>query len=82
MLLASDGARNIHRLREIREAAPNMPAVQAIDRLIELDAGERSRASQLAQAHPGVTINVVSTKPMVDVSPNACAIRAVDEKGE
>jgi hypothetical protein len=58
MLLAGDGERNIHRLREIREKAANMPAVQAIDRLLALEQGETTGVLGSARAHhgPGVTI--------------------------
>lgn len=59
VLIGSEGPRNIHRLREIREAAPNMPAVQAIKLMHELGADQQQRNSG-ASASPGVTIRVVT----------------------
>lgn len=61
MLLASARQRNIPRLAEIRDAADNMPAVQAI-RLLEEMGEERSVVGPgVGSANtPGVTINIVS----------------------
>ena len=66
MLLASDSPRNIHRLREIREAAPNMPAVQAIRDLEAMQGaqgllGQASSPNGIAQSNPGVTIVIQGT---------------------
>lgn len=68
MLLASDSPRNIHRLREIREAAPNMPAVQAI-RDLEAMQGTQAMASAsagIAQSSPGITIVVMPATAHAD----------------
>lgn len=60
--------RNITRLIEIRDAADNMPAVQAIKLLEEMDQVERSSPGGVGQSLvPGVTINIVSELPRVSI---------------
>lgn len=59
VLRASVSPKNIHRLVEIRDAADNMPAVNAIKLLEELGDDHSQRGSG-ASASPGVTIRVVT----------------------
>ena len=59
VLRASVMPKNIHRLREIRDAADNMPAVNAIKLLEELGDDHSQRQSGIS-ASPGVTIRVVT----------------------
>jgi hypothetical protein len=71
VLRTSERARNIHRLAEIRDAANNMPAVQAIKALEEMH-DPAAGAKHLPTA--GLVIHVVATeaKPVtIDVSPTA-----------
>lgn len=60
VLRTSERARNIHRLCEIREAANNMPAVQAIDRLMRSD-DDATGGSSSAQRAPGVVIQILNS---------------------
>lgn len=59
VLRTSERARSIHRLCEIREAADNMPAVQAIDRLMRSD-DDMTANGNARQALPGVVIQIVN----------------------
>lgn len=59
VLRASVSPKNIHRLVAIRDAADNMPAVNAIKLLEELGDDHSQRQSG-ASASPGVTIRVVT----------------------
>jgi hypothetical protein len=59
VLRASVSPRNIHRLVAIRDAADNMPAVNAIKLLEELGDDHSQRQSGIS-ASPGVTIRVVT----------------------
>jgi len=61
VLRASMSGRNIHRLAEIRDAANNMPAVQAIRALEEMGADTQSGST--VRLSPGITINIVSAAP-------------------
>jgi hypothetical protein len=72
VLRESLSPRNIHRLREIRDAADNMPAIQAI-RTLEQLGDEQSAAGSGASHSPGVTIvirNEAPQPPTIDVTPN------------
>ena len=72
------GPRNIHRLAEIREAAPNMPAVNAIRLLSDMD--ERQVGGSGSTPSAGVTIRVVTVvqgqasvtrhEPLIEQKPN------------
>jgi hypothetical protein len=84
VLLGSEGPRNIHRARQIRDAADNMPAVNAIKLLEELG-DERSQRGSGANTSPGMTIRVVtivqqqpvsvpSTTPQYDIDGQAVDI--------
>jgi hypothetical protein len=69
VLRESLSPRNIHRLREIRDAADNMPAIQAI-RTLEQMGDDQPGASSGASASPGITIRIINTQPaapMIDV---------------
>lgn len=72
VLRESLSPRNIHRLREIRDAADNMPAIQAIRTLEQLGDEQHNPASGVTHS-PGVTIRIVnvtkSDAPMIDVTP-------------
>lgn len=60
VLRASIAPRNIHRLVEIRDAADNMPAVQAIKALEQL--GEEQGSRSPANGAPGVTIRIITVQ--------------------
>jgi hypothetical protein len=62
VLRESVSARNILRLGEIRDAADNMPAIQAI-RTLEGMGEDQDGGSQRASASPGVTIRIVNVLP-------------------
>jgi hypothetical protein len=73
VLRESLSPRNIHRLREIRDAADNMPAIQAI-RTLEQLGDEQHHAANGASHSPGVTIVIRHASPqppMIDVTPNS-----------
>lgn len=60
VLRTSERARNIHRLTEIRDAANNMPAVQAIRALELIEEEQRARGNAQQQA-PGLVVIVQGT---------------------
>jgi hypothetical protein len=60
VLRTSEKARNVKRLCEIRDAANNMPAVQAIRALELIEEEQRSRGSSQQQA-PGLVVIVQGT---------------------
>lgn len=62
VLRTSARARNIHRLMEIRDAADNMPAVQAI-KVLEQLSEEQAVGASYVRSSPGVTIVIESGKP-------------------
>ncbi len=64
VLRVSGLARNIHRLEEIRDAANNMPAVQAIDRLMRSPDADQVRPGAVMAPGLVVQINVQSSAPM------------------
>lgn len=59
VLRESLSARNIRRLGEIRDAADNMPAIQAI-RTLEGMGDDQPGASSGASASPGITIRILN----------------------
>jgi hypothetical protein len=75
VLRAGEKATNIHRLCEIRDAADNMPAVNAIKALEMLDA--EAIARPVGQPSPGIVIRFVTQTvtqashpaPIVDITP-------------
>lgn len=58
VLRTSARARNIHRLVAIRDAANNMPAVNAIKALEQID--DEARSTQAMQRAPGLQIVVIA----------------------
>ena len=68
-LRESVSARNITRLAEIRDAADNMPAVQAI-KLLEEMGDEHAMRSQGVSASPGVTIRIVNVNSGQAMAPS------------
>lgn len=62
VLIESEGPRNIHRLVKIRDAAENMPAVQAIDRLMRAPDTVHGGQSA-ASSSPGITIRIINNAP-------------------
>lgn len=62
VLRESLSPRNIHRLREIRDAANNMPAVQAI-RTLEQMSEDQPMAGSAASHSPGITIRIINNAP-------------------
>ena len=70
VLRESERARNIRRLAEIRDAADNMPAVQAIKALEQMPDDVRDLSDPRQQ--PGITIRIINptpAPPTIDVSP-------------
>lgn len=70
VLRSSEGPRSIHRLAQIRDAADNMPAVNAAVRLLADD--DSSIKSSTSSATPGVVIHIVTrpqSEQMRDVTP-------------
>jgi len=61
VLRASVSAKNIHRLAQIRDAADNMPAVNAIKALEQI--GEQEASSPASQRVPGFIIQVITQNP-------------------
>jgi hypothetical protein len=74
-------ARNIHRLAEIRDKADNMPAIQAIKLLEQVDDADAGAAGRVQRA-PGVTVIVVSQAPTREISTAYTDIRALDETAD
>lgn len=71
VLRESVSARNILRLAEIRDAADNMPAIQAI-RTLEQMGDDQPGAASGASASPGITIRIINqapAPPTIDVTP-------------
>jgi hypothetical protein len=71
MLRLSERPRNIHRLAEIRDAANNMPAVNAIKLLEQIDDDAPAAGRQTV---PGLVIYVAATEAQpvtIDVTPTA-----------
>ena len=74
VLRSRESAANIHRLCEIRDAADNMPAVNAIRALEGMDeAGLMRRATDTA---PGISIVIRHEPQPIDVTPKAPLIDA------
>jgi hypothetical protein len=61
VLRAGERATNIHRLCEIRDAADNMPAVNAVKALEQMDA--EAIARPVAQVSPGISIRILNLNP-------------------
>ena len=83
LLRSRESAANIHRLCEIRDAADNMPAVNAIRVLESLDEeGLMRRSTDLPT--PGICIRIVSGPPAqpIDVTPQAKPLPAHSEPSE
>ena len=78
VLRSRESAANIHRLCEIRDAADNMPAVNAIRALDGMDeAGLMRRATDTVT--PGIVLKIVYEQPRpapIDVTPRAPLIDA------
>ena len=77
VLRVGERASNIHRLCEIRDAANNMPAVNAVKALEMLDAEAVARPA--SQTSPGIVIRFVtqaSPAPIVDITPRPPIIDA------
>jgi hypothetical protein len=71
VLRAGERATNIHRLCAIRDAADNMPAVNAVKTLEQLDAEAVARPT--TPITPGITIRFVTNAPQpapsIDITP-------------
>jgi hypothetical protein len=75
VLRVGERAANIHRLCDIRDAANNMPAVNAVKALEMLDAEAVARPA--GQISPGIVIRFVtqaSPAPIVDITPRPAQI--------
>jgi hypothetical protein len=89
VLRAGERAANIHRLVEIRDAAENMPAVQAITTMIEQDA-EAAARSPSRDTNPFLTIRIIAApapalppQPLtIDVTPRPAPVPEDEGKGE
>jgi hypothetical protein len=66
VLRDSERSRNIHRLVQIRDAANNMPAVQAIKALEQLD--DIQSNTQSMQRAPGLQIVIQTVSPALPAS--------------
>jgi hypothetical protein len=77
VLRAGERAQNIHRLCEIRDAADNMPAVNAVKTLEMLDAEAAARPVGQADAR-GIVIKFITQAPapVVDITPRLPIIDA------
>ena len=76
VLRVGERAANIHRLCEIRDAADNMPAVNAVKTLEQLDAEAIARPIGQADAR-GIVIKFITQAPLaptVDVTPKPSQI--------
>lgn len=82
VLRSSACGSNIHRLTQIRDAADNMPAVNAI-RMLEQLGDEAGMSSAAMRAAPGLTIVVVQAAAAPTPAPTISATytdsRALDE---
>jgi hypothetical protein len=67
VLRDGERARNIHRLVAIRDAADNMPAVNAIKALEQID--DEARSTQAMQRAPGLQIVVVAAPQALPAQP-------------
>jgi len=71
VLRVGERAQNIHRLCQIRDAANNMPAVNAVKALEMLDA--EAVARPIGQPSPGIVIKFITQAPqpapIVDITP-------------
>jgi hypothetical protein len=76
VLRAGERATNIHRLCDIRDAADNMPAVNAVKALEQMDTDAIARP--VGQASPGIVIRVlnVANVASVPVGPSSFAPRS------
>lgn len=74
-------ARNIHRLAEIRDKADNMPAIQAIKLLEQVDEGDSGVAGRVQRA-PGVTVIVVSQAPVREISTTYTDTHALESRAD
>ena len=79
-LATSACARNIHRLETIRDAADNMPAVQAIRMLEELAAGQGARSGLVGDRSPGLQIVITQAAP--PPHPEVAEMRVIDVQAE
>ena len=81
VLRARESPANIHRLCEIRDAADNMPAVNAIRALENLDEQSLTRHSSDLPT-PGISIRIVHETPRpapIDITPRPSRIIDADE---
>jgi hypothetical protein len=60
VLRTGERARNIHRLVEIRDAANNMPAVNSIKTMMQIEDDSRTAHTYGGQVVPGMTINIIT----------------------
>jgi hypothetical protein len=80
VLRAGERARNIHRLCDIRDAANNMPAVNAVKALELIDS--EAAAHPVGQATPGIVIKFITQAPpapIVDVTPKPSLVDAGEQ---
>jgi hypothetical protein len=69
VLRVGERASNIHRLCEIRDAADNMPAVNAIKTLEQLDAEAISRPA--SQTSPGIVLRILTVAASAPTGPSS-----------
>src|SRR6516165_2780530 len=85
VLRVGERASNIHRLCAIRDAANNMPAVNAVKALEMIDSAEAMRPA--SQTSPGIVIRFVTqavtqaaqTAPIVDITPRPPLVDAGEQ---
>lgn len=71
---ARESPRNIHRLCEIRDAANNMPAVNAVKALEQLGDGANGNSAGGAMRSPGITIVVQGNAEVRETPPQPVEI--------
>lgn len=74
-------ARNIHRAVQIRDAANNKPALDAIHFLEQTPESHQAGATSVQRA-PGVTVIVVSQAPVREISTTYTDVRAVESRAD
>jgi hypothetical protein len=79
VLRSSERARNIHRLVAIRDAANNMPAVQAIKTLEQIEEASVTHSGTMQRA-PGLQIVLVQATPQPPAAPAMPALEIDKER--
>jgi hypothetical protein len=77
VLLTGERARNIHRLKELRDQDENRTAaVQAVDRLEEAAENRRSKGGNAVNRSPGIVIVIAGRDPQMKVDGSVIEMNA------